>query len=406
MATGNDSFTKILLHMQGANTSTTFPDSNVGGSAHTWTAAGNTQISTADFKFGSSSGAFDGTGDLLTAPDSADFTLGSGDFTIDFWFNRAGGNGTRRLFCGSSNSAGGGGFSVSVELTAGNVVSAAASPSPGDGTGKVSVTGATAFTAVGWHHVAFVRTGNTLKLFVDGVQEGGDQTFSLAVFDSSNAFGVGCLGELTTLSWFGYMSEFRLSVGTARWTANFTPPTAAYGIDMPSAVGSYALAGKASTQAIGRRSSVATFALTGMAVVFNKTLHHAAAVASFVLSGIASTRAIGRRTSLATYALTGLASTRAIGRRSSVAAFVLSGQAATKTISRITSAAAFVLTGKTSIRAIGRASAKATFILTGMTNLMTRIVAPIRKFKLRPVPFLLQELRSDQPVLSNRRKRD
>jgi hypothetical protein len=37
-----------------------------------------------------------------------------------------------------------------------------------------SVTGTTTFTATGWHHVAFVRTGNILKLFIDGLQEGSD----------------------------------------------------------------------------------------------------------------------------------------------------------------------------------------------------------------------------------------
>jgi hypothetical protein len=70
LAAGNDSFTKILLHMDGANTSTTFTDSNSGGSAHTWTAAGNAQISTATYKLGGASGLFDGTGDFITTPDS------------------------------------------------------------------------------------------------------------------------------------------------------------------------------------------------------------------------------------------------------------------------------------------------------------------------------------------------
>jgi hypothetical protein len=86
-ADGNDAFTKILLHMDGTNGSTTFTDTNAGGSAHTWTANGNAQISTAQSKFGGASGLFDGTGDYITTPDHADYTLGSGDFTIDLWFN-------------------------------------------------------------------------------------------------------------------------------------------------------------------------------------------------------------------------------------------------------------------------------------------------------------------------------
>src|SRR5258708_4302625 len=60
---GNDSFTKVLLPYNGADASTTFTDTNSGGSAHTWRAAGNGQIDTADSKFGGASGLFDGTGD-------------------------------------------------------------------------------------------------------------------------------------------------------------------------------------------------------------------------------------------------------------------------------------------------------------------------------------------------------
>jgi len=76
-----------------------------------------------------------------------------------------------------------------------------------------------------------VRTSNTLKLFVDGTQEGGDVAIAGTVNDSSNAFSVGTAGEVTGTPWTGWIDEFRLSVGIARWTANFIPPTRAYGPD-------------------------------------------------------------------------------------------------------------------------------------------------------------------------------
>src|SRR5262249_41203526 len=52
LGAGNDAFTKILLHFDGADASTAFVDSNLGGSPHTWTASGNAQIDTAIVKFG------------------------------------------------------------------------------------------------------------------------------------------------------------------------------------------------------------------------------------------------------------------------------------------------------------------------------------------------------------------
>lgn len=235
---GNDDFTKILLHMDGVDASTTFTESAHAGAAHTWTAAGNAQIDTGITKFGTGTGLFDGTGDYITTPDHADFTLGSGDFTVDFWFNRAGGDGAARFICGQSDNAGTTTTrAFQVLLSTGNVVLFSCFDAAGSAT---TVTGTTTFTATGWHHVAGVRTGNVLRLFVDGTQEGGDVAFSVAVNDSANAFGVGSLGEVTANTWNGSLDEFRLSVGIARWTANFTPPTAAYSAEGHAAVKRFA----------------------------------------------------------------------------------------------------------------------------------------------------------------------
>jgi hypothetical protein len=228
LASGNDSFTKILLHLNGTNASTTFPDTNTGGSAHTWTAAGNAQITTGDYKFGGSSALFDGVGDYITTPDSVDFTLGAGAFTIDTWFKCLAAGGAVLWIAGQCNSTGTTATtSFTLQRTAGNVIKATMS----DGAALTTVTGTTQFTNAlntGWHHLALVRTGNILRLFLDGVQEGGDVAFTATVNDSANQFSVGRPGEQAGNEWNGNMDEFRLSVGIARWTANFTPPQKLY----------------------------------------------------------------------------------------------------------------------------------------------------------------------------------
>lgn len=221
---GNDSFTKSLLHFDGVDGATTITDVARGGASKTWTANGNAQLDDGVApKFGSTAGLFDGTGDYFTTPDHTDFTLGSGDWTVDFWFNRAGGNGTRRLACGQSNSAGSAG-SFACEMTAANVMRLSAYKSGS----QTLVVSTTAITTSGWHHFAGVRFGNVLKLFIDGVQEGGDVAFTGSVDDNANAWSIGRQGEVTTLNWNGSIDEWRLSVGVARWTANFTPPVAPY----------------------------------------------------------------------------------------------------------------------------------------------------------------------------------
>ncbi len=227
---GNDEFTKILLHMDGADASTTFTDANNGGSAHTWTANGDAQVDTAQSKFGGASGLFDGTGDYVTTPDHADFTLGSGDFTIDCWFRvNAAGGATLHLAGQMDAAATATTISFYLKRDTTNVMIGAVNVG-GTTFGVVGTTQFTNAVNTGWHHLAFVRTGNTLKLFIDGVQEGGDVAVAGAVNNSTNAVAVGRAGELAASPWNGWVDEFRLSVGIARWTSKFVPPAAAYGI--------------------------------------------------------------------------------------------------------------------------------------------------------------------------------
>jgi hypothetical protein len=74
----------------------------------------------------------------------------------------------------------------------------------------------------GWHHLALVRDSSTLRLFVDGVQEG-TAAITGTVNDSTASLVVGNYATFAGASWTGWIDEFRLSVGVARWTADFTP---------------------------------------------------------------------------------------------------------------------------------------------------------------------------------------
>lgn len=215
-----DRYTKSLLHFNGADASTTFRDE----SGKTWTAHGDAQIDTAIVKPGFGAGLFDATGDWIDTPDSADFTVGSGNWTVEILFNRAGGNGAVRWMLGQSDSSATSNTRpIGLQLSAANVVVGVIY----DGSQK-SVTGTTAFTSAGWNHAALVCVSNTVKLFVNGVKEGTDLTSVGTIVDSSNAMSIGRLGEFTTLNWNGSLGEFRFSKGIARWTANFTPPSREY----------------------------------------------------------------------------------------------------------------------------------------------------------------------------------
>ena len=225
MADGNDTYTKILLHFNGSDAGTTITDDNAGGSAHTWTANGNANTDIGIVKFGTAALLCDGSGDYVTTSDHSDFTLGSGDWTVDFWFYVSGGLGTNRRAFGQVNSANTiAGTAILGGLNTSNQISMVASV----GSNNFNVVSSSTFIAVGWHHAAFVRTSNTLKLFIDGVQEGGDVAITGTVNNVSSDWSVGRRGEVTANPWNGSIDEFRLSVGIARWTSNFTPPTDEY----------------------------------------------------------------------------------------------------------------------------------------------------------------------------------
>lgn len=214
---GNDSYTKIFLRMEGSNGGTSFTDSNAGGSSHTWTASSAT-TSTGAAKFGSTS-MLCATGGIST-PDSADFTLSSNPWTVDFWVNRNGNTGTMGLFgqgdstLASSSIAGG--------LTAGNGF--ALSYNSGS-----TLLSAGTLTGSAWAHIAYVWDGATITLYVNGVADANTASFAGPFPDLASAWWVGARGDFSGAKFSGYIDEFRLSIGIARWTSNFSLPIEEYG---------------------------------------------------------------------------------------------------------------------------------------------------------------------------------
>lgn len=221
---GLDNYTKLLLHCDGADGSTNFIDSSFSGK--TITAVGNAQIDTAQYKFGGASALFDGNGDRLSVPDSDDWAFGSGNFTIDFWvrFNTFPAEGVRAMFY-SQNDGAGNYMQFMIGLNSGvkQMLFRALASGIDITTGWFNVTMNTAT----WYHIALVRTGNDFKIFQDGTQiititdtdAMPNITANLVIGDWAGQTGY-CLN--------GWIDEFRVSKGIARWTANFTPPTGPY----------------------------------------------------------------------------------------------------------------------------------------------------------------------------------
>lgn len=209
-----DSFTVLMLHCDGADGSTSFPDSSI--SAKTVTAVGDAQVDTAQSKFGGASALFDGISDYLSVPDSADFDF-SADFTIDFWVRFNSLLVSQALLDKQYTNAGG----YLVEWGNDNTLLFY-------NNGAVQVTRSWTPSTATWYHVAVVRTGTVIKLFIDGTQLGADTTFTTDLSGSTAVLAIGFDLTDALLGFNGWIDEFRVSKGIARWTANFTPATSAY----------------------------------------------------------------------------------------------------------------------------------------------------------------------------------
>ena len=175
---------------------------------------------------------FDGTGDYLTVPDHADWHLAGGDFTFECWarFNTA--SGTDILF-GHADTVDGDDIAFQFVINAGSTMRLQYST---DGTWASSwstINQSWSPSLDTWYHLAWVRSTTSLYMFVDGTELGSTASIGAdSIFNASQLLYIGtALESGVTANYFdGHMNEIRIS-DTARWTANFTPPTERYTSD-------------------------------------------------------------------------------------------------------------------------------------------------------------------------------
>lgn len=196
----------LLLPMTGVNNSTTFTD--YSPVPKPVTAFGNAKISNVQSKWGEGSGYFDGTGDYLTFPS---ITIANDNFCIETWLYKTAINPTGAVWLSSAGSGhrftldAGGAGRIGLILNGSTVTSS--------GNGVVALNQ--------WQHVAFTRESGIIRCFVNGTL-----IWSVAY---TLGFNVGLIGRYSQANYYeltGYLQDLRITVGAARYTANFTPPTA------------------------------------------------------------------------------------------------------------------------------------------------------------------------------------
>ena len=210
-------YVSLLLHGSGTNGSTTFTDSSNHG--HTVTANGDAEISTTQSKFGGSSMYFDGSGDYLTLTNDASFVFGTGDFTVEMWVYHTSENSQKIYYDGRPSSATG--AYVALYKTPQNKLALFVNAAN-------RIVGTTSILQNVWYHIAVCRQGSSTKLFLNGIQEGLTFTDTTNYLNGTSRPIIGADGfnPSANTQMQGYIDDLRVTKGVARYTANFTPPTA------------------------------------------------------------------------------------------------------------------------------------------------------------------------------------
>jgi hypothetical protein len=175
---------------------------------------GGAVVSTSQYKYGTGSISVS-SGNYLSMRSSSLLDFGAGDFTVECWI-RPTSIAQDTFFISASGT---GGFFFGVGSSSTNI-----------GYGRVATawdySAAHGMTAGNWYHVAVTRSGTSIRMFVDGAQIGSTQTSSQAYNLGLTSTTIGSQGA--NYYFTGHIDDLRVTKGYARYTANFTAPTAAF----------------------------------------------------------------------------------------------------------------------------------------------------------------------------------
>ena len=181
---------------------------------------GDSQISTAQKKFGTGSILLDGTEDNVKVPTSDDFGFGTSNWCLEAFIRPSAVSGIQHIF----DLRDGSGTDTAPKLYLNGTTLHF-------GVGNSSVRSGGTLSTNTWYHVAVARNGGTTKLFLDGVELGtGADTND---YGTTKPVVIGSDYQASPTEAFnGYIDEVRISKGAARFTGAFTPTTSEYSSDL------------------------------------------------------------------------------------------------------------------------------------------------------------------------------
>ena len=164
------------------------------------------------FQEGYYSGFFNGSTDYLTLTNNT--ALGSGSFTIECWVYPTATPATNAWIYGYRN-----GGDTSPQLW----INSSRQPVFGADI-STYITSSTALSLSTWSHIAIVRNGTAMVMYINGVSINTATTSQNFSYTGANS--IGAANGASIYAWAGYISNLRVVSGVAVYTAAFSPPTA------------------------------------------------------------------------------------------------------------------------------------------------------------------------------------
>lgn len=206
-------FVSCLMHFDGPNNGLRIYDERYNAV----TVAGNAKLTTEKSKFGGSSGSFIGSGSRIVMGNTAVADC-SATATVEGWLYFDSLTTTQMVYQTYTNTGGMNGHSLFVTESGGVAVYAreyyVINPSPG------------AIVPGVWTHFALVFIGMSVYLYINGVFLSSGVFTMIRGLQPSDRFCIG--GDIYNTPLGGYLDDFRITKGIARYTTNFTPPTAPF----------------------------------------------------------------------------------------------------------------------------------------------------------------------------------
>ena len=214
---GDPFFKYVSLLLKGDGTNGAQNNTFLDGSTNNFsiTRNGNTTQGTFSPYGANWSNYFDGAGDTVSAASDTSLIFGTGDFTVECWFNSGSQPGPYNTIIGGDTAGSLLLNIIGIGTSTGVYVNAYGSGSPVYNQSYTVTQGI-------WFHLAATRSGTSFRVFVNGTQLGATVTDSTN-FSAATRF-IGGAGN-SNQNYSGYVSNARLVKGTAVYTSNFTPST-------------------------------------------------------------------------------------------------------------------------------------------------------------------------------------